>query len=248
MNIIIPMAGNGKRFADSGFILPKPLIPVAGKAMYRHAVDGLPLDMATRLIFVIRQDGYTQILMDDIRQNYAQYNPYIHVLAEVTRGQAETVLTCEPFINLTKATLVHNCDTQIGTDIDWQKILDDHADGCVVLFKSNQNRWSYAQLDETETYITHMREKEVISPYASSGTYYFKDTKQLMNDIRLIIHSDMREGNEYYLSTVYGYMMRQKAVIVPVVTNHLLCFGTPQDLTNALNYMITNELPEFVES
>ena len=35
MIILIPMAGEGKRFADAGYTFPKPLIEVKGKMMRR---------------------------------------------------------------------------------------------------------------------------------------------------------------------------------------------------------------------
>ena len=255
MNIIIPMAGNGQRFIDSHFTLPKPLIPIAGKAMYRYAVDGLPLTMASRLIFVIRDDQYADDLKKEICQHYGHYDLYIHSLSHVTRGQAETVLTCESFIDLNKPTLIHNCDTQIADDLPWHDIIhygdeplrkESYA-GCVVLFSSNQRRWSYVQLDESKSRITDMREKEVISHYASSGTYYFQNTKQLIHDIRDIIDKDIREGNEYYLSTVYSRMIQQGHIIVPLFSKLLFCYGTPQDLVNSMNAMLTNTLPDFID-
>ncbi len=52
MNIVMPMAGRGSRFAQVGIDTPKPLIDVRGKPMYAWATDGLPLDRARRLIFI----------------------------------------------------------------------------------------------------------------------------------------------------------------------------------------------------
>lgn len=42
MNIVIPMAGAGSRFAQEGYDLPKPLIPVDGVPMIVRAVQTLP--------------------------------------------------------------------------------------------------------------------------------------------------------------------------------------------------------------
>ena len=49
---LIPMAGAGQRFADVGYTLPKPLIPVAGKPMIVRAAGSLP--KADKWIFVCR--------------------------------------------------------------------------------------------------------------------------------------------------------------------------------------------------
>ena len=44
MNVIIPMAGKGKRFVDAGYSFPKPLIDVNGKPMIQVIVENLNLD------------------------------------------------------------------------------------------------------------------------------------------------------------------------------------------------------------
>ena len=41
INIVIPMAGRGSRFASAGFELPKPLIDVMGKPMIDWVIDNI---------------------------------------------------------------------------------------------------------------------------------------------------------------------------------------------------------------
>ncbi len=41
MNIIVPMAGMGKRMRPHTLTVPKPLIPVAGKPIVQHLVEDL---------------------------------------------------------------------------------------------------------------------------------------------------------------------------------------------------------------
>ena len=52
MNIVMPMAGRGSRFAQIGIKTPKPMIDVRGRPMYAWATDSLPLALASRLIFI----------------------------------------------------------------------------------------------------------------------------------------------------------------------------------------------------
>lgn len=51
--VMVPMAGLGKRFADRGFVVPKPLVAVSGRAMAVQAARDLP---EGRLVFVVRRD------------------------------------------------------------------------------------------------------------------------------------------------------------------------------------------------
>lgn len=238
MNIVIPMAGKGERFTHSKFSLPKPLIPVAGKAMYRHAVDSLPLSLATNLLFILKQNDFTHAIHQDINFNYgALYPCTIVVLKDPTRGQAETILKAESFFDLTVSTLIHNCDT--GVDFDWA-ILQPKSEGALVLFNSEEERWSYARVDLTTSQVLQVQEKKVISCHASSGTYFFKDTRILLKDIQTLIKKNIRENNEFYLSSVFNLMIQREQFIQALWSKATLCFGTPVDLVESLNIMMIN--------
>ena len=41
MNVVIPMAGRGKRFEETGYSFPKPLIDVNGKPMIQIIIENL---------------------------------------------------------------------------------------------------------------------------------------------------------------------------------------------------------------
>lgn len=238
MNIVIPMAGLGCRFSKCGFPLPKPLIVVREKPMYRHAVDCLPLHLANQIIFILRDSDYSLSLENDIKENYAHYtNCSIVKLDKETRGQAETILKASHQMNLNEPTLVHNCDTYIKEKFDWTTVVQDNIDGAVVLFNSNENRWSYAKLDDSGKLVVEFREKKVISSFASTGTYFFKDSSALIDKIQYIIKKDIRENNEFYLSTVFQLMLNLEQKIIPLWTERMLCFGTPPDLVDSLNQM-----------
>ena len=43
MKLVLPMAGNGQRFFDEGYDLPKPLIAIKGKPMFKHVIDNIGL-------------------------------------------------------------------------------------------------------------------------------------------------------------------------------------------------------------
>lgn len=232
------MAGQGRRFANSEFRLPKPLINVAGKSMYRHAVDSLPLYLASKLVFILIKSKYLDLLVDDIKLNYSNYPLSIIVLENETNGQAETVLKSEHELDLAVSTLVHNCDTYFSINQIWNDLLKSQNDGALLLFKSTENKWSYALLNENCSKIIDIKEKKVISEHASTGTYYFKNTYDLLANIKFIINNNIKENNEFYLSIVYRIMIQYQKIILPLWTRRFLCFGTPQDLVDSLNQII----------
>ena len=88
-SLVIPMAGMGKRFADEGYTLVKPLIPVSGEAMAIQAVEDLPKSQYQS--FVMRSDmsGLADI-QNSIKKSFPK--AIITLVPEVTEGQACTAL------------------------------------------------------------------------------------------------------------------------------------------------------------
>ena len=54
MNVLIPMAGAGKRFADAGYIFPKPLIEINNKPMIQWVIESL--NLKANYIFIIQKN------------------------------------------------------------------------------------------------------------------------------------------------------------------------------------------------
>jgi HAD superfamily hydrolase (TIGR01509 family) len=56
MNVLIPMAGAGSRFAQAGYTFPKPLIEVDGKPMIQVVVENLNIE--AHYIFIVQREHY----------------------------------------------------------------------------------------------------------------------------------------------------------------------------------------------
>lgn len=230
MNIVVTMAGAGSRFKAAGYEVPKPLIPVFGEPMYRHSVRCLPLQLAKRLIFVIRKDEYVDELRKDIANNFAKYNPRIVEIDHLTRGQAESFLYSEPELAFNIPTLIHNADSAFIShpEIKFQDICHD-VDGALFVFDSDDARYSYASLEDNGR-VNEVREKKVISRHASTGTYYFRSTVQLVNLIQDAVKNNDVENGEYYLGPLYNRMIAARQLISVVPVSRFICYGTPQEL------------------
>jgi capsule biosynthesis phosphatase len=227
INIVVAMAGAGSRFAEKGYRLPKPLIPAFGEPMYRHAVRSLPLHLAERLIFLIRRDAQSSELQRDIHESFAAFHPLIVEVDHLTRGQAETVLYARHKLAFHRPVLIHNADSafEVTSYADFPL----SADGALLLFRGSGNKWSYAEMDD-EGRVTQVREKLAISPFASTGTYYFRSSVQLLE---LIEHAMSREetvNGEFYIGPLYNVMAAQGQPIKGVEVERFISFGTPEDL------------------
>ena len=56
LNIVIPMAGRGSRFADAGYKMPKPLIDIHGRPMIEYVTNNIRPNCEHRFIYICQQE------------------------------------------------------------------------------------------------------------------------------------------------------------------------------------------------
>jgi NDP-sugar pyrophosphorylase family protein len=242
LNIVIPMAGLGSRFRDAGFEKPKPLIDVRGRPMYAWATESLPLEKASRLIFILlaSQPEFPD-LKRDIEKRYAARNPVVLSVPELTAGQAITVLRAKELIDNNEPLLIHNADTAFEADTGWtDKALAENLDGALLVFHSNEKRWSFSR-ENSAGFVEEVREKEVISPWATTGTYWFRHGTDFVRTAEARFNSGKREASEYYVGPLYNDLISSGAKVRNFPISKLYCFGTPKDLETTLRNLRANE-------
>lgn len=229
------MAGLGSRFRDAGFKVPKPLIDVMGRPMYAWATESLPLNQSTRLIFILlASQPELPDLQRDIEHRYAAYQPIILTVPELTAGQAVTVLRAKEFINEDEPLLIHNADTAFDVDPVWvEQTWLESLDGALLVFPSNENRWSFSR-ENLQGLVEEVREKKVISPWATTGTYWFRRGSDFVRAAETRLKSSQKEASEFYVGPLYNDMIAAGAKVKNFLIRKLYCFGTPEDLAVTL--------------
>jgi len=232
------MAGLGSRFKEAGFAVPKPLIEVRGRPMYAWATESLPLEKSTRLIFILlaAQPEFPE-LERDIQKRYAANRPIVLSVPELTAGQAITVLRAKEFIDNEEPLLIHNADTAFAADPDWtDQAHAQNLDGALLVFASREKRWSFSR-PNAAGFVEEVREKETISPWASTGTYWFRRGADFVSAAETRFHSGKREASEFYVGPLYNDLIASGARVKNFLISQLYCFGTPEDLKNTLKIL-----------
>jgi len=235
LNIVMPMAGLGSRFRQAGFQVPKPLIDVRGRPMYARATESLPLEKSTRLIFILlaSQPEFPD-LKRDIEKRFAKHKPVVLTVPELTAGQAITVLRAREFINNDEPLLIHNADTAFDIDPSWaERAAAERLDGALLVFPSQEKRWSFSRANAAG-FVEEVREKEVVSPWASTGTYWFGRGGDFVRAAEARFNSGRREASEFYVGPLYNDLIARGAKVRNFPIRKLYCFGTPEDLASAL--------------
>ena len=72
--------------------------------------------------------------------------------------------------------------------------------------------------------------------YASSGTYYFKSARLMLEACNYAIDNKIQVSGEYYVSLAYKYLFEQKKKVSAYPLQHFMQWGTPQDLEEYLEW------------
>lgn len=241
MNVVIPMAGRGSRFA--GFSdLPKPLITITpnneyrGLRMVEAAIKSLCID--ANYIFIVRDyDEHKQAYDMIFDRTTASYDIVSVPGNKVTDGAACTALLAADHINNDWPVLFVNCD-QIMHNWNAQHFLErvsvPNSSGGIVTFKSDNPGASYAVIEDG--LITEVAEKQLISDNATAGLYFWKRGKDFCYYADAMIQLESNKVNgEFYLCPVYSEALRDGHKFVAYdLDEHggqVCLIGTPDELT-----------------
>lgn len=227
VNLVIPAAGRGARFAEAGYLYPKPLIPVKGKPMLRAVLDNLS-DLGPDLHpTVIAQRDHID------RYGMARLFPEATIvrLSGVTQGAADTVLQADRWIG-PRELVIANSDQivdELGGFLRTCRRLD--ADAGIVVFAADDPKWSYAKIGE-DGFVTEVAEKKPISPWATAGIYWYRNGTEFVRYARQMIAKDIRVNGEFYVAPVFNEMIAdgKRVLAYSVTESSMHGLGTPEDL------------------
>jgi HAD superfamily hydrolase (TIGR01509 family) len=215
MNVLIPMAGAGSRFAQAGYTFPKPLIDVEGKPMIQVVVDNLNIDAT--FIYVVQ------------KSHREQYN--LDTLLNLITPNCKIVDSDAPL-------LMANSDQFLEWDSNefMYKMIEQKVDGGILSFHSTHPKWSFAKVDEYG-YVTEVQEKNPISDIATVGVYYWAKGSDYVKYAEQMIEKNIRTNNEFYVCPVYNEAISDCKKIKTFNIDKMWGLGTPEDLKHYLeNY------------
>jgi HAD superfamily hydrolase (TIGR01509 family) len=235
LNVLIPMAGAGSRFAQAGYTFPKPLIEVNGKPMIQVVVENLNIE--ANYIFLVQKEHYEKYNLKYLL-NLIAPNCTIVQVDGITEGAACTTLLAKEFINNDAPLIMANSDQYV----EWNSneclyaFKADSIDGGMLTFQATHPKWSYAKLDENG-FVSEVAEKKVISNQATVGVYYWNKGSDYVKYAEQMIDKNIRTNNEFYVAPVFNEAIEDGKKIRVKQVDGMWGIGTPEDL----NYFLTHK-------
>lgn len=244
MNLIIPMAGMGKRMRPHTLTVPKPLLPIAGKPIVQRLVEDVARlcgEPIAEIAFVVGRFG-------------AEVEARLLAIAGAV-GATGRICYQDEALGTAHAVLC-------GQDVMYGPVIVAYAD---CLFKADQpltlgseavivvqrvvdpSAFGVVSLD-TDGAITGFVEKPktFVSDLAIIGVYYFPDGGALQRELRYLIDNDLKENNEYQLTNALENLRRHGTRFVPGQVEEWLDCGnkasTVQTNQRYLEYLRDTEL------
>lgn len=232
MNVLIPMAGAGSRFAKAGYTFPKPLIEVQGKPMIQLVVENLNID--ARHIFVVQKEHYENYNLKHLLSLISPGCKIVQVDG-MTEGAACTTLLAKEFIDNDEPLIFANSDQYLDWDSNefMYSMEADGIDGGMLTFTATHPKWSFAKTNE-DGLVTEVAEKKPISDIATAGIYYWKHGKDYVKYAEEMIEKDIRFNNEFYVCPVFNQAIEDGKKIKTFHFDGMWGIGTPEDLRTFL--------------
>lgn len=234
LNVLIPMAGEGSRFAQAGYTFPKPLIEVRGKPMIQVVTENLNMD--ARFIYLVRKEHYEKYNLKYLLGLIAP-NHEVVLVDGLTEGAACTTLLARGLIDSDDPLIIANSDQFVEWDSNefMYSMVGDHIDAGILTFEATHPKWSYARLDERGL-VAEVAEKKVISNKATVGVYYWKKGGDYCRYADQMIAKNIRTNGEFYVCPVFNEAIGDGKKVKTFDIKKMWGLGTPEDL----NYFLSN--------
>ena len=203
MKVIIPVAGIGSRLRPHTHTQPKALVPVAGKPILAHIVDGLIQVGLKDFIIVI---GY---LGDKIEQFFREKYPDINVhfiVQQYKEGTGQAIWMVRQLVDKDDEILIVLGDTIF--DVDLKSVLTTPYSSLGIKRVEDPRSFGVVDLDK-DGFITKVIEKPNIpkSNLALVGLYKIKESALLFDMLEHNINNKITTHNEFHLTDGIARML-----------------------------------------
>ena len=207
MNIIIPMAGMGKRMRPHTLTTAKPLLHVAGKPIVQRLVEDIIAtsnEKVEEIAFIIAPS-----FGKEVEQHLCKVAETLGAKGRIcyqeqALGTAHAILCASEQLKgnvfIAFADTLFNARFSIDKDKDaivWTQRVDDPSAFGVV------------KLNEKEEIVAFVeKSKEFVSDLAIIGVYYFKDGEGLKKELQRLIDNNIMLKGEYQLTDAMDHMLK----------------------------------------
>jgi glucose-1-phosphate thymidylyltransferase len=210
MNIIIPMAGLGKRLRPHTLTIPKPLLPIAGKPIVHRLAEDIAKVCPEKIeeIGFIIHPGFGKEVEENLKAIASEAGAIGRIFYQKEAlGISHALLFARELFR--GKVIVAFADTLFKADFR----LDTSKDGIIWVQQVNDpSQFGVVRLNEKNE-ITEFVEKPstFVSDLAIIGIYFFKSGEALAAEMQYLIDNGIKEKGEYQFTTALQNLNKKGA-------------------------------------
>ena len=214
MQIIIPMAGKGKRMRPHTLTTAKPLIPLGGKPIVQRLVEDITKvcgEKVSEIAFVVGRDFGVDIEQNLIKIAESQGAKGSIYYQDKALGTAHAIMCAKEAIK--GKTIIAFADTLFKADF----VMDTEKEGVIWVQKiKDPSQFGVVKINDLGV-ITDFIEKPslFVSDLAIIGIYYFKNGENLKNELQYLLDNQITEKGEYQLTNALENMKNKGLKFMP---------------------------------
>lgn len=239
MNVIIPMAGMGKRMRPHTLVTPKPLLKIAGKSIVHRIVEGLEASTGKRIEeihFVVGNFG------EEVEESLFAIAKSIDAVGHIhyqeeALGTAHAVycaangMNSEVIVAFADTMFIGNFDISANDEaIIWTKEVQNPENYGVVITDKNSTITSFAE-----------KPKQFVSNKAIVGIYYFREGELLQMELKRLIDGKHLVNGEYQLTDALQSLMNLKVRFTCKTIDKWLDCGNKEEFLESAKQILNEE-------
>lgn len=214
MNIIIPMAGLGKRMRPHTLTVPKPLLPIAGKPIVHRLVEDIAKVCPEKIdsIGFIIHPSFGKEVEESLKAIAKEVGATGKIYYQTEAlGISHALLFAKELF--TGKVIVAFADTLFKAEFK----LDTSKDGIIwVQQVDDPSQFGVVRLNEKNEIIEFVEKPSTyVSDLAIIGIYFFRDGESLAREMQYLIDNNIKEKGEFQFTTALENLNKKGAKFTP---------------------------------
>lgn len=269
--LLMPMAGLGSRF-KALTSTPKPFITVAGKPIYKKALQSLPKAKLQAIVALKEHSEFlpasspsglesAQLKSTALQASNTDFQPMecYKFLQETPPGQALTTKEGLSLLDPQKSVLISACDHQLFIpNKNWNQVMKEKPDAVIFTVKGfpgcrrNPKAFAYVEPKDSQAPVCEVKSVSVKVPFSEEpskdhllvGTFWFQKVHELNELIQDLIDQNLQVNGELYLDSVLNLYLKKNKKVFLCQCDGYINWGDPDSMAEALYWTEVHQGPK----
>lgn len=233
MKAIIPVAGVGERLKPFTLTTPKCLLPVAGKPILAHILDGLMQVGISDFVFIIGYMG--EKIRSYVNSHYPKTSEFVEQKQLLGLGYAVKlgleITEDSPVLIVLGDTIVEMPD---------RRIIEAEANQVGLVQLEDPRRFGVAILDGATVVSVEEKPLSPRSNYVLAGIYVFPNPRPLRLALSELIEKNIKTRGEFQLTDALALMISRGEKLYWFSVGKWYDCGTPESLIETNRQLLEN--------